>query len=369
MKTVIIIFVLSVLAIVPICFMSVGVSTWSNSMAWRIMDSIDPGTSNEARVIKQEMSDWLDLKNRDKIYNEEYTTGCASNWEDLFHLQFCEWDLADAVKSEDDGDEDSYCSSGSCRPGVRYMDCNSFEDAFKAAHGGKSTCETLPQDLNCMNGAIIDCNENGVADEGDKVFMTTCYAQTHDKRDVDQYGQVCHCAYSESHSGYDYNCGNGRMGQKVFTPMSGVIVQIANHGAWGNEVVIYNCGVVMTFGHGLPTLLYGDSDLYEGKVVNAGDYVTYQGGGTGNYADDGNSTGAHLDFRSLKCYQDYQSGKYGARDFDLSSESIVNTNTGADGERLFDNSNRSGGDSCSEFYTNPANNNDPGVQNYNRCYN
>ena len=76
MKVIIIIFIISILAFVPICFTSIGISTWSNSMAWRVMDSIDPYISNDARMVKQEMSDWLDLQPREKKYDEEYTSGC-----------------------------------------------------------------------------------------------------------------------------------------------------------------------------------------------------------------------------------------------------------------------------------------------------
>lgn len=367
MKTMGIILVVAALIMLPVCVISVAVPAWTNSLAWRVMDSIDPNISNDAKVIKNDMSGWLDLHNK-QTYEEEYKGGCSASWAELFNAEFCEWDLSDAIKSDNDGDEDGYCSGGKCPAGVRRLNCFDFEEKYKAEHGGRSTCDDLQQGVQCMNGAMIDCNENGVWDEEDKVYMTTCYAQTHENKDLNQWGGDCDCAYSSSHSGYDYRCeSSSRMGQKVFTPMSGVIVQIANHGAWGNEVVIYNCGVVMTFGHGLPTKLYKDADLYVGKVVNAMDYVTYMGGGMGNFADDGNSTGAHLDYRSMKCYQDYASGYYGARDFDLSTESIINENKDSEGNLLFDNSS-AGSSMCPEFYTKPSDNKNPDNRNVNLCF-
>ena len=85
MVTIIVIFIIAIIAFVPICFTSIGASTWSNSMAWRIMDDIDPYQSSDARMIKQEISDWLDLKPREKKYDEEYSRGCDSTWRQLFN--------------------------------------------------------------------------------------------------------------------------------------------------------------------------------------------------------------------------------------------------------------------------------------------
>ena len=135
--------------------------------------------------------------------------------------------------------------------------------------------------------------------------MTTCHPYW------DSAGACC-CAYSGSHAGWDQATGDGRMGQAVFTPVSGTVVDVGmTSTGWGYRVTVYNCGMLYTFNHLLPSKMTSSPPVQVGDHVHAGDVVGWMGGGTGNPADDGNSSGAHLDYTSYMCYMgDKYTGEY-----------------------------------------------------------
>ena len=362
MVTIIVIFIIAIIAFVPICFTSIGASTWSNSMAWRIMDDIDPYQSSDARMIKQEISDWLDLKPREKKYDEEYSRGCDSTWRQLFNLEFCEWDFQENVQPfEDTGELEDWCSTHNCNPTPRLLDCDKYEQMFKEMYAKKhglspddpnipSSCEAGDYDpeyeinYDCMNGAWLDCNNNGHYDESDNVLMTTCY----DGNDARIGGDCGSCSYvlpgqeingriSNGHKQIDLTCVGGSSGHRVFTPMSGMVVysSMTNNG-WGYERIIYSCGTLTHFNHlhfykmtddaaraeaGLPEL---------GDWVNAGDAIGFLGGGVGVkgstewYRMNGDSSGTHLDVGTSYCNK----GKGSATAFDVSKSGFVNPGWG-----------------------------------------
>ena len=221
-------------------------------MAWRVMESIDPKLGADAQKIKSEMSEFLDMHSKE-TYDEENKEGCVRTWEQLFRLDFCEYDLSGLpIADLGPGEDEGYCPAAGCPAAKTIYDCNSLEDQYGS----------VPFELDCLDGVLIDTNGNNIHDPDDKATMTTCHPYW------DSVGACC-CAYSGSHAGWDQATGDGRMGQAIFTPVSGTVVDVGmTSTGWGYRVTIYNCGM---------------------------------GGGTGT-ADDGNSTGAHLDYTSYMCY-------------------------------------------------------------------
>lgn len=332
-------------------------------MAWRVMDSIDPNISNDARMVKQEMSDWLDLQPREKKYDEEYTSGCDSTWEQLFNLEFCEWDLSDSIQADYDEEAfEEYCQTHNClAPTTRSLDCDKFENMFKEAyakkHGLDINSDSIPDsceagdfdsdyeiEYDCMNGAVLDCNNDGVAGN-DINHMSTCY-DTHSHRLGGDCGE---CAYtwtgkdedgkiSSGHKQIDLHCAGGEMsrsGVKVFSMQSGiVVVNSPVTGGWGWEVVVYSCGTLTHFNHLHYDKMMDMDQRAEDGIPNVGDWVNpgdpigYLGGGVrcsgkgcGNDFN-GNSTGTHLDIGTSFCNK----GQGSATSVDIAKSGFNNPN-------------------------------------------
>ena len=283
-RPVVLIFIIAAVAVLPMCCMFTGLLGGGNYMAWRVMESIDPGLGEDARKIKAEISDFLDMHPRE-TYDDENRDGCIRSWEQLFHLEFCEYDLS-GMTAADSGPGEGYCPEAGCPLAKSVYDCNPFEEEYGS----------VPFELDCLDGVLIDSNENGRHDPEDTAYMTTCHPYW------DAAGACC-CAYSGAHAGWDQAAGNGRMGQAVFTPVSGTVVDIGmTTSGWGYRVTVYNCGMLYTFNHLLPTKMTSDPPVKVGDRVRPGDVVGYMGGGMGSFADDGNSSGAHLDYTSYMCY-------------------------------------------------------------------
>ena len=285
-RPVVLIFIIAAIALLPMCCVFTGFLGGSNFMAWRVMESIDPNLGADAQKIKSEMSEFLDMHSKE-TYEEENKEGCVRTWEQLFRLEFCEYDLSGIpIADLGPGDGEGYCPAAGCPAAKTIYDCNSLEDQYGS----------VPFELDCLDGVLIDSNGNGQHDPDDKARMTTCHPYW------DSVGKCC-CAYSGSHAGWDQATGDGRMGQAIFTPVSGTVVDVGmTSTGWGYRVTIYNCGMLYTFNHLLPSKMTSSPPVKVGDHVHAGDVVGWMGGGTGNPADDGNSSGAHLDYTSYMCY-------------------------------------------------------------------
>ena len=398
MKAVILVFVIAIIAMLPVCLTSVGLTGWSNMMAYRVMESV-PDNSNEARVIKADISAWLDNHPK-KTYEEAYSGGCSSTWQKLFRLQFCEWDLSDWV-NDGEGDGSAYCAETGCPAASRDFDCDKFEQNFKLQqaiklYGSNPTQEQIDAmddtcnskdtkwDVDCMGGAMIDCNDNGIPDEGDMVAMTTCH------RDADYAmggDSGCDCAYDLKHTGYDYVCLNPdtgeydpSMGHLVFTPMSGVVVSSGYaSGGWGWEVAVYNCGTLTVFNHLDIEQMNPEDDNYNapikvGDYVQAAQAVGRLGGGyrttndegmnVNDFSKNGNSTGTHLDFRSMECITNdtghftYEINNF-SRDTNIATTGLINDK--------WENQKNTSGGTCRDWYVSMGGDNGGGVLHNHSC--
>ena len=264
-RPVILIFIVAAIALLPMCCVFTGFLGGSNFMAWRVMESIDPKLGSDAQKIKSEMSEFLDMHSKE-TYDEENKEGCVRTWEQLFRLEFCEYDLSDyPIADLGPGDGEGYCPAAGCPIAKTIYDCNSLEDQYGS----------VPFEVDCLDGVLIDSNGNGEHDSEDKAKMTTCHPYW------DSVGACC-CAYSGSHAGWDQATGDGRMGQAIFTPVSGAVVDVGmTSTGWGYRVTIYNCGMLYTFNHLLPSKMTSSPPVKVGDHVHAGDVVGWMGGGTG----------------------------------------------------------------------------------------
>ena len=110
-RPVILIFIVAAIALLPMCCVFTGFLGGSNFMAWRVMDSIDPDLGSDARKIKSEMSEFLDMHSKE-TYDDENKDGCVRTWEQLFRLEFCEYDLSSyPVADLGPGVGEGYCAA------------------------------------------------------------------------------------------------------------------------------------------------------------------------------------------------------------------------------------------------------------------